>query len=172
MLMNIALRDKLVAQYRQIHNLKKYGASGPCRLRWLRPVLKEMKPRSVLDYGCGQSDLVNQLGAKQTFRYDPAIAGIDILPDVKVDLVTCTDVLEHVPEENLRDTLLEIKGCGASVYLAISCRKAREILPNGENAHCTVMPYVAWKTLLQGVFKNVVVLCAEDETRTAMFLCG
>ncbi len=75
---------------------------------------------SLLDYGCGRSNLVDHICAHPdilkanhapSFRlqqYDPATFPA---PPEPADFVTCIDVLEHVEEECLDDVLKDIKRC-------------------------------------------------------------
>ena len=37
------------------------------------------------------------------------------------------------------------------VFINVSCYPAERLLPNGENAHCTVRPGVWWEKILQSV---------------------
>ena len=57
-----------------------------------------------------------------------------------------TDVLEHIPEKVIPKTLNQIfERADKFVYLAICTRLAHAILPNGENAHCTVKEPDWWE---------------------------
>lgn len=91
-------------------------------MRHVIEVIKELGPSSVLDVGCGDGVLMSAL---QTERIGTAWAGADLSSeaiafarafnsqvewfcgdfrtevDKKYSLVTCTEVLEHIPEEML-----------------------------------------------------------------------
>ena len=139
-------REKYIEQYKILHGKKRYGTSSERQL--VSPVqnlINKKNPQSVLDYGCGQSRLYSKItGPDIIDRYDPAISGIDHIPRDHYDLVICTDVMEHIPEEEVDNVLRELKSLGDTVYIVISCDLAAEILPNGENAHCTVRPPIWW----------------------------
>lgn len=139
-------RDEYIEQYKILHTKKRYGTSSERQLTApVRNLVSKKNPQSVLDYGCGQSRLYTQItGPDIIDRYDPAIPGIDHIPRDHYDLVLCTDVLEHVPEEEVDNVLRELKSLGDTVYLVISCDLAAEILPNGQNAHCTVKSQTWW----------------------------
>jgi hypothetical protein len=102
----------------------------------------------------------------KTFRYDPAIPGIDRIPTDKIDFIINTDVLEHIPIEHLDETLKDIASLSSSVFFNISLRLAHEILPNGENAHCTVYPADWWKNKLEKHFKNVNLIAGGKDDAT------
>ena len=64
---------ELIEQYRQMHATRVYGDTSVKSLRFLRADVKLLKPRSVLDYGCGQSRLLEQLNLGypvELIRYD------------------------------------------------------------------------------------------------------
>jgi 2-polyprenyl-3-methyl-5-hydroxy-6-metoxy-1,4-benzoquinol methylase len=133
-------REYYINQYKQLHKTSKYGtSSGRQLLSPVQNLIDKIKPQSVLDYGCGQSDLYKLLrGVGRVVRYDPAIAGIDTLPEGEFDLVLCTDVMEHIPEDTVDEVLEDLHRLGKTVYVVISCIEAYAKLPNGENAHTTV----------------------------------
>ena len=95
-----------IEQYKQIHAQTTWFGSGACiYIEELCLIIDFLKPKSVLDYGCGKGCLVYALKKLYPeisfYKYDPAIEEISVLPVKKVDLVINTDVLEHIPEEYL-----------------------------------------------------------------------
>ncbi len=117
--------------------------------------------RTLLDYGCGKARLYGapakafggapgatlqqHWGLDEITLYDPAYPSHDALPTGTFDGVICTDVLEHVPEDDVTWVLGEIFGYARKfVYLNVACYPAKKILPNGENAHCTIQPQEWW----------------------------
>jgi 2-polyprenyl-3-methyl-5-hydroxy-6-metoxy-1,4-benzoquinol methylase len=62
----------------------------------------------VLDYGCGKGVLADQLNKLKHIsceKYDPAIPDYDVRPKKVFDCLINTDVLEHIPEDELDGTL-------------------------------------------------------------------
>ena len=60
--------------------------------------------------------------------------------------------MEHCPEEDLSWIVDEIFSfASAFVYLNVSTAPAKRLLPNGENAHCTVRPPEWWVPLFDGI---------------------
>jgi trans-aconitate methyltransferase len=124
-----------------------------------------LKPATVLDYGCGSGALADALAEKypeiQVYGYDPAVEGRDILPVTTADLVFNNDVLEHIPEELLDPVLSQIAAISLKVVFGLHHALASAILPNGENAHCTVKPPDWYKQLLSKHFPCVVPLAGR-----------
>jgi len=106
--------------------------------------------RTVLDYGSGRGWHVGLLEGMTVTCYDPAYPPLEELPNEVYDGVCCVEVLEHVPEEELTDTLMAIYvRAQKAVFLTISVVEANARLPNGENAHCTVQPPEWWDERLK-----------------------
>ena len=153
-------RDELLEQYQRLHaQNRSYGRSSELQCGFVQATLDDLPlVRSILDYGCGKSRLVDwlaRLNGAQGYRYDPAIPEYAELPVNKVDLVINTDVLEHIDEGDLNDVLLEIRRLSSNVYFNIATAPARAILPNGENAHVCVRTAEWWGELLGRHFETV-----------------
>jgi 2-polyprenyl-3-methyl-5-hydroxy-6-metoxy-1,4-benzoquinol methylase len=147
-----------IEQYKILHQREKYGVSSHERVSWILPSLEALKPKRVLDFGCGRSKLMDILREEygiETHRYDPAIPEFEKVPAGKFDLVVNTDVMEHIPLGSVNGVLEEIRALSENVYFSICTIKARQILPNGENAHCTVRPAKWWKSKLEQFFEDV-----------------
>ncbi|NRQ14613.1 class I SAM-dependent methyltransferase [Ensifer sesbaniae] len=152
-------REELIEQYRILHAREKYGASSEKQIDFITPWLKELGPiNTILDFGCGQSQLVDWLArdfGAQAFRYDPAIEQFNQFPVDKADVVINTDVLEHIPLEDVDGFIARIASISEKVFFNISNIPAVAILPNGENAHCTVEPPEWWAEQLAKHFAVV-----------------
>lgn len=131
------------------------------------PILKDMVRRSestsILDYGCGKAIKYNQekyhnkIGIEDAklYLYDPAVPKYSVLTKDDIDGVVCTDVLEHVPEEEL-DALFETIFSKANkfAFFVIACGLAHAKLPDGSNAHVTVKHPKWWKEKIESHNKN------------------
>ncbi|MBT9160421.1 MAG: hypothetical protein DDT26_01700 [Dehalococcoidia bacterium] len=127
-------------------------------------VLRE-KSISLLDYGCGKGQHLwrthdqfkhGVLGAlghgiREVRLYDPAVAAFSKPAlNSNYQVVTCADVMEHVPAPAVQDVLEDIasKLCGESkhVYLLFSISRlpAFKSFADGENLHCTLRPMNWW----------------------------
>jgi len=152
---------ELIEQYALIYEGKPYGKSGADLLEDIAPVVQKLKPKILLDYGCGYSDLSCYFwnwGETRIYRYDPAIPQYKTLYPGKADLVLCTDVLEHIPEDWVDFIIKSIKRKSERVIFSISMRKARAKLPNGMNAHITIKPYRWWRQKIIENFKGLYIM--------------
>ena len=146
---------ELIAQYAQMHASRVYGATSVKNLRFLRPEIKLRRPRSILDYGCGQSRLLEALDLgypAELFRYDPAIPDYSDKPEATVDLLLNVDVLEHIEESDLDTVLAEMRAACRDAIIIVDTRPASAVLPDGRNAHVTLRPHDWWRERLSGVF--------------------
>ncbi len=74
------------------------------------------------------------------------------------DAVISTDMLEHVPEEDVPWMLDELFSlCTGFLYVVAACFPARKHLPDGQNAHCTVMPPEWWHGQVEAAARRRVV---------------
>ncbi|WP_421928789.1 hypothetical protein [Neoaquamicrobium sediminum] len=155
-----ATAEELIEQYRIIHREKPdYGRSSERLLNSIQVHLEELGPiESILDYGCGRSKTVDwlaKLNDAKGYRFDPAIPEFQNLPVLKADVVINTDVLEHIPEAEIDDFLARIGSISQRAYFQIATDEAHTVLPNGENAHCTIRPEGWWREKLKKHFKYI-----------------
>lgn len=138
------------------------GSSLRFHLVAIRELIAASGARTLLDYGSGKGmlhdlqplplpdggsapSLMAYWGLERVRCYDPAYAPFAERPAETFDLVICTDVLEHCPEEDIDWILGEIFGFARrAVFLCIAAYPANKTLPNGENAHATVRPPRWW----------------------------
>lgn len=145
----------LIAQYHQIHKSQSYGDTSVKNIRFFRPEVKLLGPRSVIDYGCGQSSLLEMLDLPdgvELARYDPAIPDYSTKPTGTYDLLINVDVLEHIEEEDLDTVLAEMAGLARNAIIVIDMAPAKLILPDGRNAHVTLKPASWWRERLSRHF--------------------
>lgn len=150
---------KYLEQYQLLHREKEYGVSGDGHVPQIISLMSE-DADSILDYGAGQSNTAHLLklktGIEDVVAYDPAVVGRSEKPRRSFDVVVCTDVMEHIPEDEILGVLLDIRRyANKEAIFAIALREAAQTLPNGENAHCTVKPAAWWEGQLLLAFENV-----------------
>jgi hypothetical protein len=112
------------------------------------------KAWSLLDYGCGQGaawrephSLHDKLGTLAPVLYDPAFPEHDKLPapGTKFDGVLCSDVLEHIPENELQAFIANLFSYSKGfVWASVCCRPAKKLFANGQNMHVTIRPMTWW----------------------------
>ncbi len=126
-------------------------------VKYAQPIAELIKltgAKSILDYGAGKGfgyeKSIEIDGIKypniQTYwnidditRYEPALENHNQLPEKKFDGVVCTDVLEHIPIEDVIWVIEELFFYAKKfIFVNIACYPALAQLPNGENAHCTI----------------------------------
>ena len=133
--------------------------------------------KSLLDYGCGKGKLYspteyNTLKLDKKGRrlndslpnlwqldyyalYDPGYKEHNKLPKGKYDGVICTDVIEHIDENDCDWILDEIFSYGRKfVYVTIACYKALKTFDNGKNVHVNVQTPEYWKEKLNKLHKK------------------
>ena len=160
-------------QYKQIHSKADWFGSGACfYLEEVCAIIDYLRPKTVLDYGCGKGNLIDALEQLyphiRFYKYDPAIEGISVLPVDKVDLVLNTDVLEHIPEDILESVVAEISSLSNNAFFALHHALACTILPNGENAHCTVKPPIWYYNLFSKYYNTPYPLPGRKVELSAM----
>lgn len=131
-------------QLQDKHSTAVWGKHGHSHAPEVLAFLKQIGGRSVLDYGCGRATLAKSLPGVKTFEYDPGIVGKDHMPKI-ADLVVCTDVLEHIEPDRLDGVMRHIYLLASrGAYFVIATRPARELLPDGRNAHLIIEPPEWW----------------------------
>ena len=159
---------ELIAQYEKMHATSVYGDTSVKNIRFLRPEIKLLRPRSILDYGCGQSPLLDELKLGypvELIRYDPAIPAYSRKPDKPADLLINVDVLEHIEERDLDAVIAEMALLARNAIVIIDTRPASAILPDGRNAHVTIRPHAWWRQRLSRHFRQLYPLATARRSR-------
>lgn len=139
---------------RQMHARPEYGVEGQKYAAIVRGLAERARTYDILDYGCGKRTLECALGFPIK-NYDPAIEGLDADPE-PAQLVTCTDVLEHIEPECLEAVLDHIRSLTLGVaFLAIAVKPAQKLLPDGTNPHKIVHPWEWWMPKLQSRWRMI-----------------
>ena len=139
-------------QYRLVHlQNPEYGSGGTLYRDLILRIVRSHNVNSLLDFGCGKGKLIDTLPVEAE-GYDPAIEKYKHLPQKSFDMVTCTDVLEHIDVGQLDGVLKQILSFDPEVcFFVISNRLAHQILPDGTNAHKIVESPEWWESKLQFV---------------------
>lgn len=142
-------------QLKALHASREWGASGyshaPEVLKWM----KATGARTVLDYGCGRGTLKPALvkagiKAENIFEYDPAIPGKDGSWVDHADLLVANDVLEHIEPDRVESTLFFLRTLAdRAAYFTIALTPSKVNLPDGRNAHITLLTVDEWLTHLK-----------------------
>jgi len=180
----------LIDSYKVLHEEegKFKGISLTPLVPTLIHVTKENNCKTLLDYGCGKAipydkDRCKEVGLRNPVQelcniesfdlYDPAYDKYAELPDKKYDIVVCTDVLEHVAEQDIDYVLTQILSrSNKIVFLNISCRPALKHFIEGKfkgkNVHISVFDPIWWGHKIGNIWNNfnhlkIYTLCDTKE---------
>jgi hypothetical protein len=124
--------------------------------------VKSIGCETLFDYGAGKGEsfrtpeVLRKLGLATMSCWDPAVSGIQEFPfGIKQDCVLCTDVLEHIPVQDIPWVLDEIFSiANKAVYLTITTSPSYALMPDGTNAHCSAMTPEWWSTTVSAALKR------------------
>ena len=86
--------------------------------------------------------------------YDPYFIKYRKLPK-KYELLICTDVMEHIQKHEIEDSLIKMDNYSIkNLYFSICTRPAKKLLPDGQNAHVTLMSKQAWIAIIKNISKE------------------
>jgi len=122
----------------------------------IKQLIKKFAVQRVLDYGCGRGDQyraphrIHRAWGLQWWHirlYDPAFPTHDERPHGKFDLVVCSDVLEHIPEDQVDDVIGELfMFAGKAVWASVCSRPAKKNFTDSDvNLHVTLHPVLWWE---------------------------
>jgi len=165
------MERKLLHYYKRLHATEVYGTSAWEWVAITNKLIAKHHIKSLLDYGCGQSKFVQNFKDIETAEFDPAIITLSYLPNKSFDLITCFDVLEHIPIEELQDVMGEIISRTHRCLFNISCRPAHKMLDNNLNAHVNVKDKDWWISYLGSKFSIVENLMYREPQKDLLVFC-
>jgi 2-polyprenyl-3-methyl-5-hydroxy-6-metoxy-1,4-benzoquinol methylase len=143
-------KDYIASEYRRLHEANKF--SGACLKQYIpeiRELIKEYDCKSILDYGCGKAVIHKKAKLGDVTLYDPYYQPYSKKPNGTFDMVICTDVMEHIPGDEVGRVLLELVNYTNKVlFLAICTKPAKKTFKNGKNVHLTIKPKEWWEQIL------------------------
>lgn len=143
---------RLIGEYRKLHALHFFpGMSIAPFLPDITELVAETGAKKILDYGCGEGVQYTRerfheaWGVDRPALYDPGVARWADKPVDIFDGVICTDVLEHVPEDELDGVIDDlIRMSSMWVFASVCCRPAKRKFLDGTNVHVTIRPLNWW----------------------------
>lgn len=132
-----------------------FGVIGHLWADRVAAFMRETESRTLLDYGCGRSNLARTVAQKLAdehydilfTEYDPATKPGEPLP---AEYVTCIDVMEHVERHMIEPVFLDLQRLmQKGGLITISLRRAS---PLRRAVHPTVRPRHWWLKRLQKYF--------------------
>lgn len=163
-----------ISSYETLHKAERGYGAGSRHLDYVATLLSILKARRILDFGCGKGVLADQLNGLgfECDKHDPAIPEYSKLKDdVTYDCVINTDVLEHVPEKYLDEVIGNIAGLADFAVIIPHLGLAKTILPDGSNAHCTILSPEEWARWLSRHYKFVRMF-PHVSPKHQIFLCS
>lgn len=143
-----------------LHQTGNFGKSGHRWVKTIEMVIAQYQIKSLVDYGAGQQTLKKNLAHLQNISitsYDPAISELSVSP-APAELVTCTDVLEHIEPEYLDNVLDHLQSLtGQVAFFVIPTGPASKTLADGRNAHLIQQPLEWWLPKLLARFNLISV---------------
>jgi len=139
-------------QMRKEHDGSKWGTTGARYSGESLEQVLQARPflNTALDYGCGKGTLAEAFPSLTWSEYDPGIPGKDTVPEGTFDLVTCTDVLEHVEPHLIEGVLTQLaektKTC---LFLDIACYLTGKTFGEGpykgQDLHILIKEPAEWR---------------------------
>lgn len=139
-------------EYRELNRIEhldpNYGIAAASQGPLVQKIIRRARAKTLLDYGCGKQSLRKVIRGVQYRAYDPAIPGLDEMPE-PADVVYCGDVMEHVEPEYTDAVIEHVVGLAhkAAIFV-ICCEHGRRILGDGKPAHRNVHPPEYWRKKL------------------------
>lgn len=150
--------DTLIPAYRAMAGTDNFhGNSILQHADSIGKMVRLTRARTLLDFGCGRGDAYRSphhvwkqwgLSYADVTLYDPAFNRDNVLPPEgkQFDIVVCSDVLEHVPEEEVDAFIERLFGYARhGVWASVCCRPAKKQFPDGTNLHVTVKRHDWWR---------------------------
>ena len=156
---------EFIEAYKDLHtqDIKFLGGSLRPYIKSIDKLIKEYECKTLLDYGCGKafpySDKHLEVEIKAPVQktwdidsytlYDPAYPKYDKLPTGKYDIVICTDVLEHIPEQDLDWVITRILNYSTKIVFinvctALALKHFKKGKLKGKNFHISVFDENWW----------------------------
>ena len=149
-------------QYKKMHDQGLFpGHSTAKNSEQIKALIDQYGAKTLLDYGSGkglqykEQKLHEAWGVEMPTLYDPAVPGINMLPNAfrGFNGVICCDVLEHLEGKEIEEAIFNCRLMARKfAFFSISTRAAKKTLPDGRNAHLTIRPADWWR----GVFEQHV----------------
>jgi len=158
-------------KYSRAYKLKTYRMGGD-RMRHAKNDLvfaAEHGCWTYLDVGCGRGEMLDygtELGMSASgvdivpelaLRRDDVIIGgaseiLELFGRDSFDLVTCFDVLEHLPPGSENDALSAIRDVAARCAIVTANNKPS--FNGSDNLHINIKDYTEWNSIIESIFSG------------------
>jgi 2-polyprenyl-3-methyl-5-hydroxy-6-metoxy-1,4-benzoquinol methylase len=152
------MTDRLIPGYRAMVQANSTNFNGLSILQHTKQIgrlARLVGAKTMLDFGCGRGDAYRSpykvhhqwgISRSDVTLYDPAFNRGCNLPRGRYDLVVCSDVLEHIPEDEVDAFVQRLFSYAKhAVWASVCCREAKKFFLDGvTNLHVTVRPRGWW----------------------------
>ena len=167
---------EVIQKYKLFHEngIKKGNKSAPGEStflgyslsRWIlkiKEIIKINKCRSLLDFGCGKGflyknkfkinnqeyrNLLDFWELEDIYLYDPGVKEFSVYPVRKFDGLICTDVIEHIPENDVLEFIDNLfKLSNKFIFVVIATIPATKFFDDGNNIHLCLKTEEEWKKI-------------------------
>ncbi len=146
---------KLRDDYLELHSRDVFGGMTLAKFAdQIVPLIRFHNARSILDYGSGKGQAWEENAALKALKaerhvilYDPGVEALSARPTGIFAAVLCIDVVEHIPEDEIAETLSDVFRYATAVVIATFCpRGSKKKLPStGQDVHITQKPREWWE---------------------------
>lgn len=143
-------KDYIASEYCRLHAANRFkGDSLKKYIAEINDLIQQHECKTILDYGCGKASQHKKAKLGNVTLYDPYYEPYNKKPEGVFDMVICTDVMEHIPEDEVGKILAElINYTDKILFLSICLKPAKKKFSNGENLHLTIKPKEWWESML------------------------
>lgn len=160
----------VISKYKGFHINGTDKLSGPktflghSLVKWIvkiKDIIILSSSKSIIDYGCGKAFLyekkINILNRdyrnlqeywdlQDIYLYDPAVEKYSEEPTKRADGIICTDVIEHIPEEDIITFINDLfKLANKFIFVVIATVPASKYFDDGRNIHLCIKTENEWK---------------------------
>jgi len=155
------MTGSLIPAYRQLHEAGHFpGLSIRPFVPEIAQLVVETRAKSLLDCGCGKGhqyiiERFHEAWGPRPTLYDPGVSEHDTKPAGRFDGVITTDMLEHIPEDELDAVVADlVRYARLWCFASVCCRPAKRRFPDGSNVHVTIRPFAWWQDRLGRAFEG------------------
>ena len=129
----------------------------------IKEIIKINECNSLLDFGCGKgflyknkfkfddqeySNLLDYWDLDDIYLYDPAVKEFSVYPVRKFDGLICTDVIEHIPENDILEFIDNLfKLSNKFIFVVIATMPASKFFDDGRNIHLCLKTQEEWEKI-------------------------
>jgi len=150
------MSEEMIARYRQLVENGSDNFQGLGITQYQNQIgrlIRKSGSKTVLDYGCGGGfqyshpyEIHKTWGVDVPTLYDPAFPSHDDLPKGTFDAVLASDIMEHIPQDEVDELIIRLfKYANKFVWASICCRPAKKVFDDGLNMHVTIHGFWWWQ---------------------------